>query len=179
APQSVPLALVDPVIDAVGLVAWRARRQSVVIAFHGEDLAGPRAPAALDRARALPRIEGDPAELAQALLNLLVNALDALESVGAGAGRIDVELEHREDELVLAVQDDGPGVSEELLPRVADLFFTTKDAGKGTGLGLAIVHNVVAAHGGRVLLSNAKPRGLRVELRFRVARGAERAGGAA
>lgn len=185
APQSVPLSLVDPVVDAVGLVAWRARNQSVVIAFHGEDLAGPGAPAVLERARALPRIEGDPAELAQALLNLLVNALDALEARGpsepgaAGGGRIDLALERRGDELILSVQDDGPGVSAELLPRVADLFFTTKDAGKGTGLGLAIVHNVVAAHRGRVLLSNAKSRGLRVELAFPLARGDDRARGAA
>ena len=62
--------------------------------------------------------------------------------------------------------DNGAGVAEEDLPRLADLFFTTKDAGKGTGLGLAIVHNVVASHGGRIELSSAPGDGLRVVLRL-------------
>ena len=51
----------------------------------------------------------------------------------------------------LVVADDGPGIEEDLLARGGP-FFTTKEQGKGTGLGLAIVHNIVAAHGGRVLL---------------------------
>ena len=131
----------------------------------------PSAPTAIERARRLPRIQGDPAELAQAVLNLLVNALDALDSKGPG-GLIEIALDLRGEELAFVVRDDGPGVPEELLPRIADLFFTTKDAGKGTGLGLAIVHNVVAAHGGRVLLSKAKLGGLQVELVFPLARGA-------
>lgn len=166
--ETVSMSLVDPVVDAVGLVAWRARKQGVVIALGGDDLADPRASAALARARELPPIAGDPSELAQAVLNLLVNALDALEEQrkSAPCGRIDLALERRGDELALIVQDDGPGVPAELLPRVADLFFTTKEVGKGTGLGLSIVHNAVAAHGGRVLLSNAPGAGLRVELVF-------------
>ncbi|MBK7877855.1 MAG: HAMP domain-containing histidine kinase [Planctomycetes bacterium] len=177
--ETVPMSLVEPVVDAVGLVAWRARKQGVVIAFAGEDVADPRSAAALTRARALPAIEGDPSELAQAVLNLLVNALDALEDARQGAGgRVDLSIAQRGDELVLVVQDDGPGVPPELLPRVADLFFTTKEVGKGTGLGLSIVHNAVMAHGGRVLLSNTPGAGLRVELVFPLRR-ADRAGGRA
>ena len=97
-----------------------------------------------------------------------VNALDALEDhrKSAPGGRIDLAIERRGTELAVVVQDDGPGVPEALLPRVADLFFTTKEVGKGTGLGLSIVHNAVTAHGGRVLLSNAPAGGLRVELLF-------------
>lgn len=166
--STVPLALVDPVLDAYGLVAWRARKLGVVVVLQGEDLADARSASAVAHARALPPIEGDPAELAQAVLNLLVNALDALEDhrKSAPGGRIDLAIERRGTELAVVVQDDGPGVPEALLPRVADLFFTTKEVGKGTGLGLSIVHNAVTAHGGRVLLSNAPAGGLRVELLF-------------
>ena len=67
---------------------------------------------------------------------------------------------------MLRVRDDGPGVAVQNLPRIADLFFTTKEVGKGTGLGLSIVHQVVAAHGGRVFLSNAPGGGFQVELRL-------------
>ena len=74
--------------------------------------------------------------------------------------------EDGEPELVLAVEDNGPGVSGDELERVSDLFYTTKQVGQGTGLGLAVVHNVVASHRGRVLLSSRPGQGFRVELRF-------------
>ncbi len=105
---------------------------------------------------------GEANELGQAILNLLVNALDALEA--SEGGRVDIRLERRADEVYLAVADDGPGMTPEVLARAADLFFTTKDTGKGTGLGLAIVHNVVAAHGGRVNLGHRAGGGLEVEV---------------
>jgi signal transduction histidine kinase len=109
---------------------------------------------------------GEANELAQAVLNLLVNALDALESAPAGAGRIAVDLRSEEAELVLTVEDNGPGVSADELPRIADAFYTTKDVGRGTGLGLAIVHNVATSHGGRVELFSTPGRGLRAEIRL-------------
>ena len=64
----------------------------------------------------------------------------------------------------IVCEDDGPGVSEAVMERAADAFFTTKEQGKGTGLGLAIVHNVVAAHGGRVLLESSAAEGFRVTI---------------
>jgi signal transduction histidine kinase len=166
APHAAPVALVEPVLDAVGLVSWRARQQQVAIELAGVDALGADRERVLERVRALPLVRGDAPELAQAVLNLLVNALDALASQRTTGGHIRIGLEQRGDTLVLAVEDDGPGVPPELLPRIADLFFTTKDVGKGTGLGLSIVHNVAAAHGARVLLSNVVSGGLRVEIVF-------------
>lgn len=173
AAHTAPLRLVDPVVDAIGLVQWRARNQGVVIELDGVDSATPEREAIVARLRTLPAILGDSAELAQAVLNLLVNALDALESraangtdAAARSGRIRVELEAREEGLSLSIEDDGPGVPPELLPQVANLFFTTKEVGKGTGLGLSIVHNAASAHGARVHMGAARGGGFRVEIVF-------------
>ena len=76
------------------------------------------------------------------MLNLLVNSLDALEAKKPGEGRIDVKLGLFGDDVAIVVQDNGAGVSPSELPRVADLFYTTKDVGRGTGLGLALVHAI-------------------------------------
>ncbi len=154
--EVVPLRLLDPVSDALALVRHRAEELGVTLAFHGPDEG---------RARAAPPIRGSAHEIAQAVLNLLVNALDALEERGTG-GRVDVSIHLEDDEQVVVVQDDGPGVPPEVLERVEDLFYTTKEVGRGTGLGLALVHNVVAAHGGSVHLDAAPGRGFRAELRF-------------
>lgn len=144
-----PLDLEGPVRDAVELVRHRAEQQGVEL---------------LVRVAAQPcRVLGHRSELGQAVLNLLANALDALEAADGG-GRIEVLLEVSGDEVHLGVRDDGPGVEQELLERVSDLFYTTKDVGRGTGLGLALVHNVVASHGGSVHLSNLDGGGLEVRL---------------
>jgi signal transduction histidine kinase len=96
------------------------------------------------------------------VLNLLVNALDALEE--RGGGTVVVALGRRGDDLELSVADDGPGVRAEDLPRISDLFFTTKEVGKGTGLGLALVHGVAASHGGRVELESSPGAGFRATI---------------
>lgn len=153
-----PLDLAEPVRDAIELVRHRAEQQGVELV---ERLDGRPCP-----------VLGQRSELGQAVLNLLANALDAIEESRAATGappsaggRIEVRLEGGAEEVVLSVIDDGPGVDESLLERVSDLFYTTKDVGRGTGLGLALVHNVVASHGGRVQLSNlSRPGGFRVQL---------------
>jgi signal transduction histidine kinase len=134
-----PLELAEPVRDAIELVRHRVEQQGVELVER------------LD-ARGCP-VLGQRSELGQAVLNLLANALDALEESRVG-GRIEVRLEGGAEEVVLSVTDDGPGVDDSSLERVSDLFYTTKEVGRGTGLGLALVHNVVASHGGRVQLTN-------------------------
>ena len=156
------LALVDPVLDAIGLVAHRADGLRVAIVLSCEG----RAEDAVARARRLPSLSGEPNELAQAVLNLLVNALDALEGLRPGTGRIQVDLRRQAGDLVLSVVDNGPGVAAEDLPRISDAFYSTKEVGKGTGLGLAIVQNVVASHGGRVELFSRIGEGFRAEIRL-------------
>lgn len=113
---------------------------------------------------------GDPYELQQALLNVLLNALDALEEAHRETPRIEVVTSVVEDEVHLLVRDNGVGMKEEDLPRAFDLFFTTKEPGKGTGLGLATSHKILTDHGGRVDLRSRGGEGMDVEFvlpRFR------------
>lgn len=165
-------------LDAIGLVRHRAQGLGVdvLVARDGSqvDAHGPEARALIET---LPSVRGSANELGQAFLNLLVNAVDAIEEAReeglthGGARSITIGLDDALDwahevggtsSVRLTFTDDGPGIDEELLARVADAFFTTKEQGKGTGLGLAIVHNIVAAHGGRVLLEGRPGLGLRV-----------------
>ena len=96
----------------------------------------------------------DPLQMERALLNLVLNALDA----AATGGRVWIRASETGDGAVaIAVEDDGPGIDTEVLPRIFDPFFTTKDS--GTGLGLAIVHRIVELHGGRITAGNRGPRG--------------------
>jgi signal transduction histidine kinase len=99
---------------------------------------------------------GDPYELQQALLNVVLNALDALEEAHRETPRIEIRTTVHDDEVHLVVSDNGVGMKDDDVPRAFDLFFTTKEPGKGTGLGLATAHKILTDHGGRVEL---RPRG--------------------
>jgi signal transduction histidine kinase len=91
---------------------------------------------------------GDPHELQQVALNLILNAADA---IGAGPeGCIRVAVEPREDLVLLRVEDNGSGMSPDDQAHCFDMFFTTKDVGEGSGMGLSVVHNIVSNHGGRI-----------------------------
>lgn len=94
----------------------------------------------------LPSISCLPGHLNQALLNILLNAAQA---VGDG-GRIEVLSECVGQEIRVAVKDNGCGISGEILPRIFDPFFTTRDVGQGTGLGLTVARDIIASHGGRI-----------------------------
>ena len=102
-----------------------------------------------------------PAQINQVVLNLLVNAMQAIEATGRGAGRIEVALRSRGEEVVLEVTDDGCGIPAAVLTRIFDPFFTTKPVGEGTGLGLAISHGIVADHGGRIEVESTPGQGSR------------------
>ena len=113
----------------------------------------------------LPPVRVDEAELEQILVNLCVNARDAM---APGGGRITVRAWTSRDgeEAVVGLQiaDDGPGMSETLLARVIEPFVTTKGSGAGTGLGLAVVHGLVSARGGTMTIESAPGEGTRVTL---------------
>jgi len=94
-------------------------------------------------------------QLEQVVLNLIINAGEAME----GRGEIHFETGQTEKEVFFEVRDTGPGIPEDILPLIFEPFFTTKKSGKGTGLGLSICHGIVKQHGGRIEVRNLKPRG--------------------
>jgi PAS domain S-box-containing protein len=110
----------------------------------------------------LPRIAGDALLLQQALLNILINAEHAIAATGSG-GRIDawIDAARGGDTVKLAIEDTGPGIPPENLPRIFDPFFTTKEVGQGTGLGLALTYGIVQEHGGSIQAENASGGGAR------------------
>ncbi|HOG45586.1 MAG TPA: GAF domain-containing protein [Anaerolineae bacterium] len=101
-------------------------------------------------AAALPRLRGDPYQLQQVFLNIIINAEQALTEAGA-AGLITVTTTLTPDGMVLAaIANDGPGIPAAVADRIFDPFFTTKADRQGTGLGLSICYGIVNAHGGRI-----------------------------
>jgi PAS domain S-box-containing protein len=117
----------------------------------------------LELAEGLPLVMGDPSAISNALMNLCINALDAMPDGGrlrlatrAGAGGT----------AELVVRDTGHGMPPEVLTRALEPFYTTKPAGKGTGLGLALVYGVMKAHGGRVDLRSDPGQGTEITLVF-------------
>ena len=108
----------------------------------------------------LPHVFADPHQIQQVLLNLIINAEQAM--LGAhGRGTLILRTWHDADRdaVVLEVNDDGPGVPEDVQPRIFDPFFTTKEVGKGTGLGLTVAYAIVQEHGGRITVRSEPARG--------------------
>ena len=124
---------------------------------------------------ALPEVLADPVQLQQVVLNLSINARDAM----AGSGNIEMSLRRRRirdghcaschhtfdgDFVVLGVADDGPGIPETTQGRIFEPFFSTKASGRGTGMGLAMVHGIVHRHQGHILVHTAPDAGCAFEI---------------
>ena len=119
---------------------------------------------------ALPQALADAAQLQQVVLNLIVNAEQAIQQgrgQGGVHGRIGIRTRRLSgDRIGMEIHDDGPGILPEIVSRIFDPFFTTKPVGVGTGLGLSIVYGIVQEHGGEVGVESQPGRGatLTVEL---------------
>jgi signal transduction histidine kinase len=111
-------------------------------------------------AAGLPQVFADPHQVQQVLLNLIINAEQAMIS-SHGRGTLVLHTWHHleRESVVLEVSDDGPGVPEDVQPRIFDPFFTTKDVGQGTGLGLTVAYAIVQEHGGRISLKSERSGG--------------------
>ena len=111
-------------------------------------------------ATGLPQVFADAHQLKQVLLNLLINAEQAMSSA-SGRGTLIVRTWHEaaEDRVVLEINDDGPGIPADVQPRIFDPFFTTKSAGTGTGLGLTVAGRIVDDHGGELGLESTPGQG--------------------
>ena len=92
------------------------------------------------------RVRGHAGQINQVFMNLLTNAAQALS--GRDHAQITIETRGEADSVEVKIRDNGPGIPADVLPRIWDPFFTTKDVGEGTGLGLSIVHELVERHGG-------------------------------
>ena len=103
----------------------------------------------------LPEVVADASQLQQVLVNLVVNAIQAMPD----GGRLTIATGHRESVAALSVADTGLGMSGEVRKRVFLPFFTTKDVNEGTGLGLAVAHGIVSAHGGRISVESRPGQG--------------------
>jgi signal transduction histidine kinase/CheY-like chemotaxis protein len=111
-------------------------------------------------ADSLPPVFVDPHQIQQIVLNLLMNAEQAmLEANGHGTLTLRSWQDSQRDAVVLEVNDDGPGVPEDVRTKVFDPFFTTKVVGKGTGLGLTVAYAIAQEHGGRISVDSTAGRG--------------------
>jgi PAS domain S-box-containing protein len=122
---------------------------------------------ALDLAPELPAIRADVDQIQQVLVNLIINAKQALEEV-QGPRRIVLSARAGDvpGQIVLAVADNGPGVPADIRGRIFDPFFTTKPQGSGTGIGLAVSRGLVEAHGGTLTLAPGNGTGASFEMRL-------------
>lgn len=146
--EELPGCLTDAVDAAVGLLAPQKTFRGVTVQVM---LAG-----------SLPAVRPGTDQLTQVLVNLLLNAADAMG--GEGEVRIRAELLDEGDRVHVQVSDSGGGVPEEELDRIFEPFYSTKDPGSGTGLGLALCEGIITREGGTVSAANSKSGGLSVNL---------------
>ncbi len=110
----------------------------------------------------LPRICADNDQITQAVVNLIINAEQAIETSAVGDYvRLTARYDASNRTVLLHVEDNGPGIPSDIRARVFEPFFTTKDVGQGTGIGLAVCHRVVAAHKGKIEIGDVDPTGTR------------------
>ena len=107
----------------------------------------------------LPGVQGDRVQLQQVILNLIVNAFQAMSGVGAGAREVQISIDAVPSEggVRVGVRDTGPGLRPESLSRLFEPFYTTKP--EGMGMGLSICRSIIEAHNGRLWASPNAPRG--------------------
>jgi PAS domain S-box-containing protein len=133
----------------------RAIRE-VIELTHGEALKHTVA-VRTELADGLSLVPGDRVQLQQVVLNLIINAIEAMSSTRDGARDLLIGTEPWSDAVLVAVRDSGPGLAPEALDRLFDTFYTTKPT--GLGLGLSICRSIIEAHGGRLWASANVPRG--------------------
>lgn len=140
----------DAIREIVSLTAQMAKYNNVTIET--------------DLSQGIPYIRISPSELQQVILNLINNAIDAMEKIG-GTIKIETKISKLErNHVVVSIQDDGPGIPKDNLTRIFDPFFTTKAVGKGTGLGLSICYGIVQKMGGKIDVQSQVGKGSRFRI---------------
>ncbi len=116
----------------------------------------------VERDEAVPMVTGDPAQLNQVLVNVVINAIQAMPA----GGTLTIKTMRREGWVSIIVEDTGQGIEEEHMDNIFLPFFTTKEVDEGTGLGLSVVYGIVNEHGGRIEVDSKKGHGSSFELKF-------------
>jgi signal transduction histidine kinase len=135
APGKGPIQLNDVVQRTLHLHAYSLRKNNIAVDFVADS--------------SLPAVNGDPHQLMQVFLNLILNAEQAMRELREG-GTLRIRLEKGSGTVSAVFQDDGPGIPQEILPSIFDPFYTTKRPGRGTGLGLSICKAILREHGGNI-----------------------------
>jgi len=148
--EKAPLELKPLLQRAVQMEGFKVENRSISLVVRGDD--------------PLPRVMGNSNQLLQAFLQIVENAVDALQE--SGGGRLSVSLWREADEVVVEFADNGPGLRDP--ERVFDPFYTTKPVGKGTGLGLSATYGVIQDHEGQITCYNRAEGGATFEIRLPV-----------
>jgi len=114
---------------------------------------------------AVSKIWANPLELRQVFVNVIDNAVRAME----GTGRLEVTTYMDQDSLAVRIRDSGPGIPAGHVSKIFDPFFTTKKQGEGTGLGLTIAHRIITKHGGQIRVETEQPGGTTFTIMFPLA----------
>jgi PAS domain S-box-containing protein len=132
------------ILEVIALTRGEVEKNGIVVQSHLVD--------------GLPLIQGDRVQVQQVIMNLIINAIEALSSICEGARELVITTDKSEpDGVLVEVRDSGPGLSSADLERVFDAFNTTKPG--GLGMGLSICRTIIEAHGGQLWATAAEPRG--------------------
>jgi PAS domain S-box-containing protein len=143
-PRNEALAINEAILEATALLHGEVVKHDVSVQTHLAD--------------GLPLIHGDRVQLQQVIINLIINAVEAMSGVSEGARELLISTGRAEpDGVLVAVRDSGPGFAPGILEQIFDTFYTTKPS--GLGLGLSICRSIIEAHGGRLWASANMPRG--------------------
>jgi PAS domain S-box-containing protein len=135
APGKSSINLTELIQRTLHLQAYALRKSNITVDFLPEP--------------SIPAVNGDPHQIMQVFLNLILNAEQAIREARE-RGTLRIRLSREDDQVQVIFQDDGPGISSEILPNIFDPFYTTKRPGRGTGLGLSICKAILREHGGNV-----------------------------
>jgi len=150
-PDPVPSDLTAVISDIVETVAQRAEEAGVVVCWQPPDT--------------FPKLLFDPEGISRAVLNVVTNAIDAVEEQPAGRVEIAVELDEPQEAVQITVHDNGAGIPADTLPEIFNLFVSTKGA-RGTGLGLTVSRKILREHGGDITVKSSPETGSCFTLTF-------------
>jgi signal transduction histidine kinase len=137
------VAIDDAILEVIALTRAEAANSSVSVRTQF--------------AEGLRRVQGDRVQLQQVMLNLIVNAIQAMSGIGERARELLISIDAVEGGVRVGVRDSGPGLNPESLSRLFEPFYTTKP--EGMGMGLSICRSIIEAHGGRLWATGCEPRG--------------------